>query len=276
MCQPIPFVISGTSNIVDLDTNGTIVVFADTGKQMIAEVDVPGGTPQMLASASNPDHVLLSQSGGTVYWTDSGNYGTAGVGQVGSGTPEVSTGCGSVTVNGLANGGGGQFDILTSELSTVLVGSGCVADTSSGISGNLGSSLSHRWVFGDLGANAVVFGGAQGPPNATIANQPGANWVADDPTFGYWATSEPAIRRAPFNAPGSVSVVLANAGGAVAGLATDGTNVFYGIPSGIYYVPVAGAGSGTLLTNKPGTRIKYASGSLFFLAGGIIYKIATP
>lgn len=275
MCQPIPFVISGTSNIVDLDTNGTIVVFADTGKQMIAEVDIPGGTPQMLASAGNPDHVLIDQSGGSVYWTDSGNYGQAGAGQVGSGSVQGTT-CGSITVNALANGGSGQFDILTSELSTLLVGTGCVADTSSGISGNLGASLSHRWVFGDLGASAVVFGGAQGPPSATIANQPGANWVADDPSYGYWATTEPAIRRAPFNAPANVAVVLANAGGAVGGLATDGMNVFYGTPSGLFYVSVAGATSGTLLTNKAATHLRYASGALFFLAGGVIYKIATP
>jgi putative Ca2+/H+ antiporter (TMEM165/GDT1 family) len=86
----------------------------------------------------------------------------------------------------------------------------------------------------------------------------------------------PAIRRAPFNAPANVAVVLANAGGAVGGLATDGTNVFYGTPSGLFYVSVAGATSGTLLTNKAATHLRYASGALFFLAGGVIYKIATP
>jgi len=76
---PIPFVISGTSNIVDLDTNGTIVVFADTGKMQIAEVDIPGGSPQVLAGngqVTNPDHVAISPTGGSVYWTESsGNYG---------------------------------------------------------------------------------------------------------------------------------------------------------------------------------------------------------
>ncbi len=277
-CQPIPFVISGTSNIVDLDTNGTIVVFADKGKMEIAEVDIPGGTPQVLAGngqAPNPDHVAIDPAGSTVFWTDSGNYGTATAGQVGSGSMQ-GTACGGSTANAIANPTANQLDILSSNLGTLLVGTGCVADTTTGISGSLGASLSPRWVFGDIAAGAVVFGGAQGPPSATIANQPGANWVADDKTYGYWATTEPAIRRAPFNAPSNVSVVLASPGGAVGGLATDGTYVYYGTPSGIYYVPVGGAASGTLLTSKPGTHLRYASKALFFLAGGMIYKIATP
>jgi hypothetical protein len=73
-----------------------------------------------------------------------------------------------------------------------------------------------------------------------------------------------------------VSVVLAGPGGAVGGLATDGTYVYYGTSSGIYYVTVGGAASGTLLTSKPGTHLRYTAKALFFLAGGIIYKIATP
>jgi hypothetical protein len=277
-CQPIPFVISGTSNIVDLDTNGTIVVFADTGKLEIAEVDIPGGSPQVLAGngqVTNPDHVAIVPAGTTVYWTDSGNYGTATAGQVGSGSMQGAA-CGSGKANAIANPTASTLDILTSDLGTLLVGTGCVADTTTGISGNLGASLSPGWVFGDLGAGVVVFGGEQGPPSATIASQPGVNWVADDKTYGYWATTEPAIRRAPFNAPSSVSVVLASAGGAVGGLATDGTYVYYGTSSGIYYVPVGGAASGTLLTSKPGTHLRYASKALFFLAGGVIYEIATP
>ena len=278
ICQPIPFVISGTTNIVDLDTNGTIVVFADTGKQMIAEVDIPGGTPQMLAGngqVTSPDHVAIDPASTTVYWTDSGNYGVATAGQVGSGSIR-GTACGGAPTNAVANPTTNQLDVLSSALGTLLVGTGCVSDTTMGISGTLGASLSPRWVFGDLGASAVVFGGAQGPPSATIANQPAVNWVADDKTYGYWATSEPAIRRAPFNAPANVSVVLASPGAPVTSLATDGKYAYYGTSSGIYYVPVAGAASGTLLTGKPGTHIRYASSALFFLAGGVIYKIATP
>jgi hypothetical protein len=278
VCQPIPFVNSGTSNIVDLDTNGTLVVFADSGKLQIAEVDIPGGTPQVLAGngqVTNPDHVAIDPSSAAIYWTDSGNYGTATAGQIGSGSIQGSA-CGASKVNAVANPTTNALDVLSTNLGTLLVGTGCVADTTTGISANLGASLSPRWVFGDLGAGVVVFGGAQGPPSATIASQPGANWVADDKTYGYWATTEPAIRRAPFNAPSSVSVVLASPGGAVGGLATDGTYVYYGTSSGIFYVPVGGAPSGTLLTYKPGTHLRYASKALFFLAGGVIYKIATP
>jgi hypothetical protein len=280
-CQPIAFVTSGTSDIVDLDTDGTVVVFADNGNHEIAQVNVPGGTPVVIGqdSADTLDHVVIDGASGQVYWTGSGNYGvTTRAAEFTSGESGTiyANSCGN-PVRALANPGASTVDVLSSDLGTLDVGVGCLADTTTGISGNLGTSLSPSWVFGDLGNSAVVFGGNNnGPPNATIASQPGVNWVADDKTYGYWATSEPAIRRAPFTAPSSVSTVLSNAGGAVGGLATDGTNVYYQLSSGIYSVPVGGAASGTQLTSKAGLYLKYSSSALYFASGNVIYKLATP
>jgi hypothetical protein len=279
-CQPIPFVTTGTSNIVDFATDGTVVVFADTGNSEIAQVSIPGGTPLVLAgngAAGTPDHVIIDAASGTVYWTSGANYGVASRGQLNSGNiaSDANT-CGGTT-RALANPAASSFDILGAALYSIAVGTGCLADTTTGISGSLGASLSPQWVFGDIGNGVVVFGGNNnGPPNATVPNQAGVNWVADDGTNAYWATSDPAIRRAALAAPSGVSNLVTSPG-SVTGLATDGTNVYYATSTGVFYAPVGGSvTSGTLLANKAATLVRYASGAVYFLSGETIYKIATP
>jgi hypothetical protein len=281
-CQPIAFVTTGMNSIVDFATDGNVVVFADTGNAEVAQVSTPGGTPIVLAgngAAGTPDHVVIDGASGMVYWTASGEYGVATRGQLNSGSIAASASACGATTRALTNPGASSFDVLSSSgLSTVSVGTGCLADTTTGISSNLGASLSPKWVFGDPGNGVVVIGGNAdgGSPTATIPAQPGVTWVSDDGTYGYWATSEPAIRRASISAPSAVSTVLANPGGAVGGLTTDGINVYYQTSVGISYVPVAGGSTGTLLTSMAGIDLRYATGAVYFLYGGVVYKIATP
>jgi hypothetical protein len=61
----------------------------------------------------------------------------------------------------------------------------------------------------------------------------------------------------------------------VGGLTTDGKNVYYQVPSGMFYMQVGG-GSATPLVSTAGTFLKYASGAVWFAASNTIYKIATP
>ena len=240
-CQPIPFVTTGTSNIADFATDGNVVVFADSGNGEIAQVSTPGRNapgacggwrrhnPGLRRARRGERHRVLDR----VRQLRHRDADPAGLRSHRDGP----SACGPMT-RALANAGASTFDVLTSALYSVSVSAGCLLDTTSGLSGNLGASLSPRLAFGDLGNGIVVFGSdTDGAPSATIPNQPGVNWVSDDGTYAYWATSEPAIRRAAFSAPSSVMSVLANPGSAVGGLTTDGTNVYYQTSTGILLRP---------------------------------------
>jgi hypothetical protein len=284
MCQPI---LMGTAmgTIADIATDGTAVVYTDSGDSTVDEYPSPGGGKIELANSNNgvsgPVDIGIDPGSGAVFWTQSdGSIGQAQKGVVASATTNlILTSCQTSSPFALHVDSSGSFDVLMGgALFTCLVGTGEVADNTTGLpTGTPGMTLSPRWAYGISGAsaNAVIFGSAQPTPAAIISGQPGVNYTWDDGTYAYWATSDPAIRRAAFATPLTVLTVVTNTGGTVGGLTTDGTNVYYETPSGMFYAPVAG-GSGKPLVSTTGRFLKYGSGAVFFAVANNLYKVATP
>jgi hypothetical protein len=276
---------SASSNIVDLVTDGTAVIWADSGDQAIYQVSSVGAGKFSLAGTTGVLNVGLDNSSGTVFWSQSdGNFGMAHRGMNSSGQSNVFN-AGTTNPFAFNVDSATQVDILTNGfLQTWISGTGNLADTTLPCT-NCGKTLTHSWFLGDVTNGQVLHGGGTSttgmPDYVAIPNQPGVNYLAEDSSYVYWATSNPAIHRAAFNNQTVVLSVLANPGGTVGALATDGKYVYYQAGSGIFYVPVAGASSGTLLTSLNGIYLRYAGpnmgpGALFFAVGKTIYKIATP
>ncbi|HEY3592331.1 MAG TPA: hypothetical protein VGL13_00595 [Polyangiaceae bacterium] len=288
LCQPITFVATNlTSNVVDLATDGNVVIWADSGDNTIDQVGSPGAAKIVLASgASNPVvsqplNVGLEPSSGTIFWAQSD--GTIGMATRGSANSAAPTNCsGTPPIAAINVAGASQVDILSPGfLATCSVGFSVLADTSFP-SSQVGKSLTPHWFIGDVMNGQVLELGVSGSftPNivATIPLQSSVLYLVEDGSFVYWSAATgngPAIFRAPLAMPTSTQSLLANAGGTVGGLATDGVNVYYQNGSGIFYIPVAG-GAATRLTTLNGLFLRYAAGALYFASGGGIFKIATP
>jgi hypothetical protein len=287
-CQPISFVATNlTTNVVDLATDGNVVVWADSGDNTIDQVGSPGAAKIVLASSastpavSQPVNVGMEPSSGNIFWAQAD--GTIGMAMRGSANSAASTGCtGSTPIAAINVPSASQVDILSPGfLATCSVGFGTLADTSFP-SSQVGKSLTPSWFVGDVMNGQVLALGVSGSftPNivATIPLQSSVLYLVEDGSFVYWSAATgngPAILRAPRSMPTSTQTILANAGGTVGGLATDGVNVYYQNGSGIFYIPVAG-GAGTRLTALNGLFLHYAAGALYFASGGGIFKIATP
>ena len=287
MCQPILMVSDTIGSISDIATDGTVVVYIESAMGEILEVDSPGGTSIPLATSGSgvtatPERIGMDPGSGAVFWTQGdGTLAKAQKGTMNSGTG-ISNCSTSSPFALYVNPGGTNVDLLTGgQLFTCLSTlPGEVADTTMGVIGPAGATLSPRWAYGDMGGGGrVIFGsagGATGNPAAIIPGQAGVNYTWDDGTYAYWATSDPAIRRSAFATPSTVTTVVSNTGGTVGGLTTDGKYVYYATPSGLFFAPVAG-GTAKPLASAVGAFLKYASGAVFYQsAGSAIYKVATP
>lgn len=291
VCQPITLVAAAqTSNVVDIASDGNVVVWADSVSNTINQVGAPGTARIVLGAAptvSAPINVGIDASSGTVFWAQQdGNIGFATRGMAASaaltgcvaGSPIAAINVRSATTVDVLSAG---FLGLCS-FTAGTPGSGSILAVTSFMSNAVGRTITPSRFMGDVQNQAVLQLGVSGGPNpvivATILNQPSPLYVVQDSTFVYWSVSTPAILRTPVLTPAATlpQAILTNAGGPVGGMTTDGSNVFYQNGTGIFYIPVAGASTGTRLTTQSGLFLKYASGAVYFASQNTIFKVATP
>lgn len=294
ICQPITFVAAGqTSNVVDIASDGNVVVWADSGSNTINQVGSPGATKIVLGSSPTvtaPLNVGIDAASGTIFWAQQdGTIGSATRGLAGS--AEL-TGCTGLTPVAAINVGfSNSVDVLsvgflaTCSITLGTPGSGILLADTNFPSNAVGRTLTSSRFMGDVQNQAVLQLGVSGDFNpvilATIPMQSSALYVVQDSSFVYWSAATgggPAILRVPLATPTAMlpQTILANAGGTVGGMTTDGVNVYFQNGNGIFYIPVAGATTATRLTTQNGLFLKYASGAVYFASGGAIFKIATP
>lgn len=297
VCQPITFVAATqTSNVVDIATDGNVVVWADSGNNTVNQVGSPGATKIVLGSSPTvnaPLNVGVDAASGTIFWAQlDGVIGSATRGLANSAS---ATGCmGATPIAAINVFSSNSVDVLSSGVTGFLAtcsitlgmpGSGVsLADTT--IPSNaLGRTITPSRFVGDVQHGAILQLGVSGDFNpsilATIPNQTMPLYVVQDSTFVYWSAATgggPAILRTTvlMSAAMAPQTILTNAGGQVGGMTTDGVNVYYQNGNGIFYIPIAGASAGTRLTTQNGLFLRYASGAVYFASGGAIFKIATP
>lgn len=293
-CQPIPFVAAAlTSNVVDLASDGNVVAWADSGDNTVNQVGSPGATKIVLGASpivSQPLNVAIDASSGTVFWAQ--QDGSIGFAARGSANSAAMTGCNAGnTIAAINVPAATAIDILSPgflqscSMTQGVANSGLTFADTGFNSTQVGKVLTPHWFVGDVTNQQVLQLGPSGFPmqdiRANIPLQAGVLYLAEDASFVYWSAATgngPAILRAPMASAttASTQVILNNALGTVGGLATDGVNVYYQNGSGIFFIPVAGASTGTRLATLNGLFLKYAAGALYFASGGGIFKIATP
>ena len=284
------------TEIVDADTNGTVVVWGDGGDSTLDQVSTPGGTKIVLVNAG-PDaeiaNVAMGAGGALGYTvTNPGSFNTATLGMASSSTLANNFGLGVYTF-GLAWDSLGKnafINIIPSltagpyELLTCPAAGGCSAIVSTPGANPVLSDVaasSAAVVFGDRVANNVnVYDPTTMKLSATISSQANVYYVAADTKNVYWTTSVATVNGIFSAAIGSTTVttvLAATIDTPIYGLATDGTNLYYVNSLGLYYVPVGGASTPTVIdTTGEFYGVKYANNALVYWTGQGIYLIATP
>jgi hypothetical protein len=300
-CQPITFVPANLVGAINsIASDGNVVVWADDQNNEIDEVTSAGATSKIGLAippvvTNSPFSVAISADGTTVAWTEydgvsTSHWGLASAGTAASGKIEPLDGGGfGGVMSGLTAGAwGGTAAVMTllhtsttsfQLLSCGLTSLNCTGlKTVAGQSGFNVASDSTYAVFSD-GASQIIQYNTSTAATTPITGQNTALWVADDGKYVYWSpggSSVYPILRAALGTT-TVKTVVADVGGPVGTLATDGVNVYFlsDQTGEIYYVPVGG-GTPALLTSKAASHMIYAGGAVFFDAKGVIYQIATP
>ena len=305
-CQPLRFVSDTlTSQINDLATDGTVVVWAD-GSGTIDQVSAPGGPKIVLASAPNPRAVVVN--GSQVVWmqydpaSSSISPTTQGLATKGM----AMSGSTSTMLGGVTNGLVYDADTVPPRVFTVRTYSGqitllsCAANSAGGCNGfatttstqpgftlaltpNPGDPTNVYAVYSDVSNASIVMYKRSVGTVTTVPSQNGANFVASDTGFAYWAnnggSSKPIMRAALGST--TASPILTDTGGAINGIATDGAHVYYAVGTDIFSIPVAGPASVPVRLASAGISggvgsLKYASNAVYYAYSGVIYRLATP
>ena len=288
LCQVVTFTTLG-STVADIASDGTVVVWTDSGDNSVDQVSSPGGSKIVLASSGQgvggPTNIAIDPPSGGVFWLNGSGSSIGCTTRVPNGgtpgTPSFNAlGLGAIIPSAAhalvpAGSAGGWFLINTADVYSTSCGATVAPSggTMSGLSGKTLASTPNGFVFGDIGNAQVDIIGAGGSL-ASITGQSGVDYVASDGTYAYWATTAPSISRALLTNTTVLPVIASNFN-SIQGLATDGTNVYFAAVNGIFYAPVAG-GAASSLTATTGNFLKYASGAVYFASGGTIYKMATP
>jgi stigma-specific protein Stig1 len=281
------------SQIDDADTDGTVVVWGDGGDGSVDQVSTPGGTKLVLVAAgdaTNVRGVAIGTAGVVGYTTGGpGTFNTATVGKASSGVLENSFGSGAYP-DGLAwtPSGANAYMIVLSDLAagpyllaecsdgTGCGGSSVTAGANPYTSFSVGVNATGV-VWGDVNASTVNFYDTSSAATTVIAGQKIVSEVAADSANIYWTTSVGSTNGifSAKNGMTTVNTVLADALGQPS-LAADGTNVYYVNGTGLYYVPVGGASSGTAIDTGAFNGVRYANGALVYWTDDSIFLIATP
>jgi len=303
VCKPFTvYNTASTDPIVDFDTDGTAVVWADSFDSTINYVAGTAESPVVIASyttttgsVSSPVNVALA--GTLADWTQgsggtSGNaftgYAKAGVANSGMLDPSSLSGA----PQGLVFNGAGDYIYFllsgTSYLTLIRV----PPDDSNELfftyqvmstqgSASLAVDSAGKYaVFGDIQHGEVLVYPLNGDTATGPSGYPDSNWVATDGTNAYWSSTVAGkypILSAPLASPTTVTTLLANAAGLCTGMATDGVNVYFIANSVVYYVPVAGGRPARVLASIAGTEhLKFRGSGVFFDDGTKVWEVATP
>jgi hypothetical protein len=300
-CGPVTMV-SPTSglamNVVDVDTDGTVVVWADFADSSIDQVSTPGGTKLVLVAPTEAPSVGLVAVGGTgglvAYAADFPiTVSTAELDVANSGATLWSDGAETTSfpaglvwdpagdtayVLGVLNATAGPYDILSCLPAGTCTGDYMVSTANPNVGHEVG--VATNWVaWGDIGAETLDIYSTSMGTTMTVPGQLDAYYVTSDSVNVYWAAATGSTETifAANGTSATVTTVLAGITDGVIDIATDGTNVYVVTSSGLYYVPVTGAASATALdTSQMWNGVKYRNGALVYWTMTGIYLHATP
>lgn len=288
-----------TSQVTGLASDGTSVVWADSGLTSVMQVTYDGTNKKMLAMDASFNTIAAAQNwpmalaGTTVAWGTSDHVWTATVGSQGSGKkyPYAFTGGGGLynfALNPQATYVGatysdnmGNIDIYDCAIG----GTTCTAAGSVPSIFALGATATASTYFvvdaADGSIESHAFGsGAVGPFKVGLGTP---TLLASDAANLYWANAGgPAINRMSLLG-GTVSNIITQFDSStefLMGLATDGTNVYVtteATPSILVYAPVGGCCAPTTLASGTNpTVVVAAGGKVFWVDGNTINGIAAP
>jgi hypothetical protein len=289
-----------TTKVTALASDGSAVIWADTGPNAVFQVTSAGTGKITLASDASVNDVALAQNwpmalaGGTVVWGTSDHVWTAKVGTANSGKQFPFTFTGGSGVHNLAINPQGTYvgatfsndSNLIDIYDCALAGTTCTKSGSIQPLFALGAVATSTTYFVVDPSNGSIdthaFGsGSYGPFKSGLGTP--SLLAADSNNLYWWAAGSGAAIKRVSLLGGAVSDVLTQFDSSTTfliGLATDGTNVYVtteGMPSTLVYGPVGGCCAATPLaaaTNP--TVVVAAGGKVFWVDGNTINAIAAP
>jgi hypothetical protein len=280
VCQPWIFAQAPvTSTPTAVATDGSNVIWADTGLGKVEQLAVSGGGAIALAT-SGVGSILSLNSSKVLYGTGN-SLGVASVGSANSGTTLGSLP--APTVYAAALGGGGSRYIMSGSIGTTNVWDCPVGG------GTCGSASTTTAVSSLVADNSYAFyidvnhvfqeSLGSGTFTSVVTHSPAPVSLALDGNFFYFivpgASGHPsALDRLLESTPTSIQSVTSSV---VAPYVSDGTNVYF--PSGagteIQFAPAAGGGSPTNLAPTPSCSAIAVGGKLLvWISGSNIYALA--
>jgi hypothetical protein len=289
-----------TSQVTGLASDGTTVVWADSGLTSVLEVTYDGTNKKTLATdasfntIASPQNWPMALAGTMVVWGTSDHVWTATVGTGGSGKKfpyafSGGSGLDNLAINPQATYVGttygdssGNIDIYDCALS----GTTCTMSGSIPSIFALGATATSSTYFVIDAAEGYIeshaFGSGSFGPFKTGLGTP--ILLASDSNNLYWANASGtvAINRMSLLG-GTVSNIITQFDSSTTfliGLATDGTNVYVtteATPSILIYAPVGGCCAPTTLASGTNPSVVVAAGGkVFWVDGNTINGIAAP
>ena len=286
-----------TGTVAKLATDGTSVLWSDTGIVAIKQIAAAGGTAIVLAATSSTNGGVsaeLALAGTTVAFTYLGtaapSVGLAKLGLADSGTSAFP---GALAVNAVSLNAAATHLFFVNvtgtqgSLNDCLV-NGLDAGACVGVVGGgrfVGQTAADNgYLFFDLtGANTLQAGlyiDVISTNTANIFTTEMAQSLAVDGTWAYWTVPNDggptySMRRTLESGPGSVIQTVAGNLGSKA-FATDGANVYYWTGSAVAAKPVAGGTEVSLAPASSFVDVAVSRGLLVWTDGTTIWGLVLP
>jgi hypothetical protein len=288
-----------TGTVSKLATDGTRVLWADTGKVAIEQIAATGGNPIAIAPASataGPVGTELALAGTTVAFAYSGTLPSVGLAAVDEADSGVSVLPGGVLVSGISLNTAATHVFWVNRTGTqaslndcAIAGRTADASACAGV-GDTGLFLGQTaadstYLLYDLTAGNTEMAGLYldtiGLAGGwSIFTTDKAASLAVDGTWAYWTVLNEggttyAIRRTLESSPTTIAQTPVSSTPSSA-FATDGTNVYYWTGSAIAAKPVSGGAVTSLATASAYTQIAVGGGLLVWTEGTTIWGLVLP